>query len=84
MLALHCKQKMNLSLPLLCGALYLDSLSCSHSMNLLILKTSNIEVIETDLLDPNSLEKIPKDVEGAYYLVHSMSSSSNYENLEKD
>ncbi|MCR9288200.1 MAG: SDR family oxidoreductase [Bacteroidetes bacterium] len=45
---------------------------------------ANIEVIETDLLDPNSLEKIPKDVEGAYYLVHSMSSSSNYENLEKE
>lgn len=41
-----------------------------------------IEVVEMDLLDRSSLEKIPDGIEGAYYLVHSMSSSSNYENLE--
>lgn len=37
---------------------------------------SGVESIEADLLDRGSLEKIPKDIEGAYYLVHSMSSST--------
>jgi uncharacterized protein YbjT (DUF2867 family) len=41
-----------------------------------------IHVIEADLLDSESLKKIPKDIDGAYYLVHSMSSSSDYESLE--
>ncbi len=43
----------------------------------------NISVIETDLLDKNSLEKIPADIDGAYYLVHSMSSSGDYKKLEE-
>jgi len=43
----------------------------------------HIEVIEADLLDESSLTKIPKDIEGAYYLAHSMSSATNYEILEK-
>ncbi|NNE28826.1 MAG: SDR family oxidoreductase [Saprospiraceae bacterium] len=42
----------------------------------------NIEIIEVDFLDRDSLKRIPKDVDGAYYLLHSMSSSSNYEDLE--
>lgn len=42
-----------------------------------------IKVIEIDLLEKESLIKIPKDIDGAYYLVHSMSSSSEYESLEK-
>jgi uncharacterized protein YbjT (DUF2867 family) len=42
-----------------------------------------IEVLQMDLLDEASLSKIPKDIDGAYYLVHSMSSSSNYEELER-
>ncbi|MCW2119739.1 SDR family oxidoreductase [Flavobacterium sp. 7A] len=42
-----------------------------------------ISIIEMDLLDPKSLEKIPKDIDGAYYLVHSMSASSDYETLEQ-
>lgn len=42
-----------------------------------------IQVIEIDLLDPISLNKIPKDIDGSYYLVHSMSSSKNYEDLEQ-
>jgi len=44
---------------------------------------SNIEVIEVDLLDQDSLKKIPKDIDGAYYLVHSMSNSGDYDKLEK-
>jgi len=42
-----------------------------------------IKVIEIDLLEKETLTKIPKDIDGAYYLVHSMSSSSEYESLEK-
>jgi len=34
-----------------------------------------ISIIEIDLLDIESLEKIPEDIDGAYYLVHSMSAS---------
>ncbi|MBA2369260.1 MAG: SDR family oxidoreductase [Candidatus Protochlamydia sp.] len=34
-----------------------------------------VHVIQADLLDPNSLEQIPDDIEAAYYLVHSMSLS---------
>lgn len=44
---------------------------------------SNIEVIEIDLLNQVSLKNIPKDIDGAYYLVHSMSTSGDYDNLEK-
>jgi len=42
-----------------------------------------IEVIQIDLLDRESLSKIPTDIDGAYYLVHSMSSSSEYQALEE-
>ncbi len=42
----------------------------------------NISVIEIDLLDEASLSKIPPDIDVAYYLVHSMSSSQNYAELE--
>lgn len=42
----------------------------------------NIEVIEVDFLEKDSLHKIPKDIDGAYYLLHSMSATSDYEELE--
>lgn len=32
----------------------------------------SIKIIEADLLTPDSLEKIPKEIDAAYYLVHSM------------
>lgn len=41
-----------------------------------------ISVIKLDLLDESSLGNIPKDIDGAYYLVHSMSASSDYKSLE--
>lgn len=44
---------------------------------------SKIEVIQVDLLDKASLNAIPKEIDGAFYLVHSMSASSDYESLEK-
>ena len=41
-----------------------------------------IEIIEVDLLKKETLNNIPNDIDGAFYLVHSMSSATNYENLE--
>lgn len=35
-----------------------------------------IQIIEADLLDPNSLNTLPKDIDIAYYLVHSMGDQS--------
>jgi uncharacterized protein YbjT (DUF2867 family) len=45
---------------------------------------SKIEIIQIDLLEKASLENIPKDIDGAFYLVHSMSASSDYLSLEKE
>jgi len=41
-----------------------------------------IKCIQLDLLDEAALENIPKDIDGAYYLVHSMSATSDYKSLE--
>ena len=43
-----------------------------------------VQVVEVDLLDQSSLNNIPKDIDGAFYLVHSMSNSSDYLKLEKE
>lgn len=43
----------------------------------------NITVVEADLLQSDSLSIIPNDIDLAYYLVHSMTSSENYRLLEK-
>jgi uncharacterized protein YbjT (DUF2867 family) len=40
-------------------------------------KGIQVKVIEGDLLDAKSLEKIPDDIDAAYYLVHSMSQSAS-------
>ncbi len=42
----------------------------------------SIQVVEVDFLKENTLANIPKDIDGAYYLMHSMSTSAHYENLE--
>jgi uncharacterized protein YbjT (DUF2867 family) len=44
---------------------------------------NQIEVIENDLTEKESLLNIPHDVDFAYYLVHSMSGSKDYEELER-
>ncbi len=44
---------------------------------------SKIDVIEIDLLKPETLTTIPDNIDAAYYLVHSMSVSSDYDSLEK-
>ena len=43
---------------------------------------TKIQVIETDLTNRESLKNIPLDIDFAYYLVHSMSTSKNYFELE--
>jgi uncharacterized protein YbjT (DUF2867 family) len=42
-----------------------------------------IEVIPVDFLDEDSLEKIPLDIDAAYYLIHSMSNSLDYQQMEE-
>tara|TARA_A100001037_G_scaffold251520_1_gene235103 strand:+ start:30179 stop:31594 length:1416 start_codon:yes stop_codon:yes gene_type:complete len=42
----------------------------------------HVTTIQVDFLDPQSLNQIPTDIDVAYYLMHSMSGSSNYANLE--
>ncbi|MEO6903901.1 MAG: DUF2867 domain-containing protein, partial [Bacteroidia bacterium] len=46
--------------------------------------TANLSVIEADFLKTDSLQSIPKDVEVAYYLIHSMSTQSgDFEDMEE-
>lgn len=42
-----------------------------------------VEVIEADLTKKESLSNIPNDIDFAYYLVHSMSTSKNFRELEE-
>ncbi|TVR41906.1 MAG: SDR family oxidoreductase [Bacteroidia bacterium] len=42
-----------------------------------------IQIIENDLTKKESLDNIPKDIDFAYYLVHSMAATKKYEELEK-
>lgn len=41
-----------------------------------------VSVVEIDLLKEESLNNIPDNIDAAYYLVHSMSSSADYKELE--
>jgi len=43
-----------------------------------------IDIIEVDFLNLGSLYRIPTDIDVAYYLIHSMSSSMKFEQLERD
>lgn len=42
-----------------------------------------ISILKTDFLDGDSLQDIPKDIDAAYYLIHSMSNSKDYDILEE-
>ena len=44
----------------------------------------NLTVLKIDLLEKASLERIPHDIEGAFYLAHSMSSTEDYQQVELD
>ncbi|MDU8886353.1 SDR family oxidoreductase [Yeosuana sp. MJ-SS3] len=44
----------------------------------------NISISENDFLKPETLNSIPKDIDVAFYLIHSMSNTSNnFKNLEE-
>ncbi|SFZ91381.1 Uncharacterized conserved protein YbjT, contains NAD(P)-binding and DUF2867 domains [Flaviramulus basaltis] len=44
----------------------------------------NVNIIEADFLKPETLHNIPKEIDVAYYLIHSMSNSSkDFESLEE-
>ena len=46
---------------------------------------NQVSIIEVDFLNPVSLTEIPEDIDGAYYLIHSMSSNSkDFARLEDD
>jgi uncharacterized protein YbjT (DUF2867 family) len=48
------------------------------------LDNEHIEVVEVDFLKPETLSNIPKNIDLAYYLIHSMSNaSSDFETLEE-
>ncbi|WP_298510961.1 SDR family oxidoreductase [uncultured Kordia sp.] len=49
-----------------------------------IIAHDRIDVIEVDFLNLRSLYRIPTDIDVAYYLIHSMSSSMKFEKLESD
>lgn len=45
--------------------------------------SDKIEVIEADFLKTETLDSIPRDIDAAYYLIHSMASSKDFVDLEK-
>jgi len=68
-------------------------LKADHELYLLVrdpnrLRLSDVDhkrvhIIQGDLLKPETLKNIPKDLDAAYYLVHSMSKSSeNFDTLD--
>ncbi|WP_034058667.1 SDR family oxidoreductase [Lacinutrix jangbogonensis] len=45
----------------------------------------NVQVVEVDFLNKETLKNIPKDIDAAYYLIHSMSNSiSSFQQMEND
>lgn len=46
-------------------------------------KKNNLKVIEADFLDKASLDSFPKDIDAAYYLVHSMSAAGEFSSKEE-
>ncbi|WP_290696720.1 SDR family oxidoreductase [Lacinutrix sp.] len=45
----------------------------------------NVQVIEVDFLNNDTLKNIPEDIDAAYYLIHSMSNSiSSFQKMEND
>ena len=54
-----------------------DRFSYPHSLG------QHVKVLEMDLLDAESLKIIPEGIDAAYYLVHSMSSVKDYQDMEE-
>ena len=48
------------------------------------LPRANLQVVETNFLQKDTLENISEDIDVAYYLIHSMSASlQDFENMER-
>jgi len=46
-------------------------------------KTENLKIVEVDFLNKETLDRIPDDIDAAYFLIHSMSASTgDFEKLE--
>ena len=48
------------------------------------IENNEIEVVEVDFLNPNTLRNIPEDIDAAYYLIHSMTYTGDFGCLETD
>lgn len=63
-----------------------EVICCVRDRNRFVFNTpfsEHLEVIESDFLKKETLQNIPKDIDAAYYLIHSMSSSEeDFEKLE--
>lgn len=46
------------------------------------IQSDQLQIIEVDFTDPYSLQAIPKDIDAAYYLIHSMSTSVDFTRVE--
>ena len=55
----------------------------ANRINLPAAVAKMVEVIEVDFLNLDTLQVIPKDIDAAYFLIHSMTSSRNFKELEK-
>lgn len=47
-----------------------------------VVNNDKITILEVDFLKPETLDKIPKDIDIAYYLIHSMSSDNDFKEEE--
>jgi uncharacterized protein YbjT (DUF2867 family) len=65
-----------------------DVVCCVRDLNRFFVPLAfkeRVSVVEVDFLKKESLTSIPTDIDAAYYLIHSMSSSTdNYDKLEKE
>jgi uncharacterized protein YbjT (DUF2867 family) len=65
-----------------------DIVCCVRDLNRFFVPVpyrARVSVVEVDFLKKESLTVIPSDIDAAYYLIHSMSSSAdNYDKLEKE
>lgn len=53
-----------------------------HRFSVDIQNASKVEIIELDFLEVRSLQAIPTNIDVAFYLMHSMSASDDYQDLE--
>jgi len=71
------RKLLGLNYEVVCCVRDLERISLPESI------VSRVEFVEVDFLCPPDLNELPKDIDGAYYLIHSMSESiRNFTDLE--